>query len=440
MMHHSIESSQANQFRQIIAVQKSPAALRVLTHLLSPGDNVVEIGSQLGPTTVAMRDMVVADGGTVTAFDFHRKKATRSGLESFRSTDSLEGVAFHLLTPPKQRFANGAAKNPLQIATNVLRTLLTTRPNIKQYRVVVLDLSNMYGNEMFLDFVVALDVFKSIFSALGMQYLVVKSHFMRSAARRFIVTSQLIDKSAAVEGTRCHAFFRQFEVELANAIAGQRVGYADPGPVVLGARGVDEYRKGSLLCVSPGDRVLEIGCHCGKTTKMLAKAGASAVGVDIGPNIVKEAIKRYPDVVFHEADAWDLKRLMALSKEPSVKEETKLGTAASGEQKSSIDSEHVVKAELLGYDVILVDVGGLSGDNGLYESLSLIRELSHMFRPRLKAIVIKSACVRNFAAIMTGDRWVYLRNLKMAQKSKLQAQSHAAQLQGASEKIVPSVK
>ena len=102
--------------------------------------------------------------------------------------------------------------------------------------------------------------------------------------------------------------------------------------------------------------------------------------------------------------------------------------------------ESMVLCEAAGYDVILVDVGGLSGDNGLYESLSLIRELSHMFRPRLKAIVIKSACVRNFAAIMTGDRWVYLRNLKMAQKSKLQAQSHAAQLQGASEKIVPSVK
>ena len=50
-----------------------------------------------------------------------------------------------------------------------------------------------------------------------------------------------------------------------------------------------------------------------------------------------------------------------------------------------------------GYDVICVDVGGLSGDNGLYESLSLLRELTHMFRPRLKAIIIKSACVRTFS-------------------------------------------
>ena len=52
---------------------------------------------------------------------------------------------------------------------------------------------------------------------------------------------------------------------------------------------------------------IEIGAHCGKTTKLVADNGASAVGVDIGPHIVQEAIKRYPDVEFHVADAWALR-------------------------------------------------------------------------------------------------------------------------------------
>ena len=67
--------------------------------------------------------------------------------------------------------------------------------------------------------------------------------------------------------------------------------------------------------------------------------------------------------------------------------------------------------------MILVDVGGLSGDNGLYESLGLLRELTHMFRPRLKAIIIKSACVRTFSQQMiTAGRWVYLEKAMAAQR------------------------
>ncbi len=413
-----------SQYRQTIAVKSNQEMLRLLPNLLRSGDNVVEIGSLLGDITQTIKDCVNKDG-TVTAFDFHRKKSTRDGA---RATDTMEGVDFHLLTGEKHRFANGAQKSPFAVASYILQILLSKAQSISnkdgnnntlpQYNVVILDLSNMYGNEIFLDFVAAIDIYKSIFNALGMQYLIVKSNFMRAAARKYFNAAQLIDKSRQVPNTRCNIMYNQFLLELQDAIRGQNVGYLDAGPVVLGGRGVNEYRKASLLCIQPGDRVLEIGAHCGKTTKLVADNGASAVGVDIGPHIVQEAIKRYPDVEFHVADAWDINTLMALSK-TKTKTTKKASDDVDGgdgvgnkEEKEKTDDISENEFEF-GWDVILVDVGGLSGDNGLFESLGLLRELSHMFRPRLKALVIKSACIRSFASdIMPGDSFVYLKKTK----------------------------
>jgi len=328
--NQSTSVSNMSSFRETIAVKHARETLAVIQHLLRPGDNVIEIGSQLNELTIAMRDIVVVNGGagdgaagdgdgggTLTAFDFDKKMAKRDGLESFRRVNQLEGVNFHILTGTKGRFKNGNEKQPFQVASTVLSCLLLQgeehEERTKKYRVVVLDLSNLYGNELFLDFVVAIDIFKCIFSALGMEYLIVKSCFMRSAARKYLNAAQLLDQSCNMIGTKCHILWNQFTSELHDSILNNRVGYSgecvsenvvfvstiklfilvksyiyihcfmvysffyffwnntDPGPVVLGTRGVNEYRKASLLCVQSGDRVLEIGCHCGKTTKLLGK-------------------------------------------------------------------------------------------------------------------------------------------------------------------------
>ena len=336
---------------------------------------------------------------------------------------------FHLLTGKRGRFANGASKSPFQVATFVLQTLLnsndtTTTSSKKYYRLVIVDLSNMFGNDLYLDFVVAIDVFKSIFSAFNMEYMIVKSNFMRSIARKYINTAQLIDSSCHIDGTKCNVYYSQFVQETEDSIRTNNVGYVDSGPVVLGSRGVSEYRKATLLCVKPGDSVLEIGCHCGKTTKLIADAGANVIGIDIGKNIINNAMKRYPKVPFRVADAWDINTLMKLSRIVSRKEviekksnddnndhndnnDNNDDNGDNGEKKEKETSANndcggdksmrSINGNGEGYDVICVDVGGLSGDNGLYENLSLLRELTHMFRPRLKAIIIKSACVRTFS-------------------------------------------
>ena len=42
----------------------------------------------------------------------------------------------------------------------------------------------------------------------------------------------------------------------------------------------------------------------------------------------------------------------------------------------------------------MLDVGGLSGIHGLFDALCLIQQLRAAFAPELRAIVIKSTCVR----------------------------------------------
>ena len=45
-------------------------------------------------------------------------------------------------------------------------------------------------------------------------------------------------------------------------------------------------------------------------------------------------------------------------------------------------------------ELVLLDVGGLSGASGFLDALALLRQLSVTLAPTLKAIVIKSTCVR----------------------------------------------
>jgi ubiquinone/menaquinone biosynthesis C-methylase UbiE len=55
--------------------------------------------------------------------------------------------------------------------------------------------------------------------------------------------------------------------------------------------------------VTPGARVLELGCGTGRVTPAIAAAGARVLGADIAPNMVAEARRRHPELSFEVADA-----------------------------------------------------------------------------------------------------------------------------------------
>lgn len=136
-------------------------------------------------------------------------------------------------------------------------------------------------------------------------------------------------------------------------------------PKIIASVGVDQYRATIPHTVQPGDSVLELGCHLGTTTDILYKAASYTVGVDIGPKIIASARKRFPDVPFVVGDAWKTGQLLQLNP-PS------------------------------GFDVIYVDVGGLSGADGLLEALFLLSALLNAMEPR--CIVVKSLCMRRLSS------------------------------------------
>lgn len=151
-------------------------------------------------------------------------------------------------------------------------------------------------------------------------------------------------------------------------------------PTIVATVGVDEYRKMIPLTVRPGDEVAEVGCHVGTSTVKLHEAAAAdgaegfCIGFDIGPSIVDIAKRQYPHVPFAVGDAWRTAQLISM--------------------KGKIDADYA-SSDVLGYDVIYVDVGGLSGVNGLIEALALLGALGNACEPR--CMVIKSECVKSLA-------------------------------------------
>ncbi|GMI09789.1 hypothetical protein TrRE_jg12866, partial [Triparma retinervis] len=152
-------------------------------------------------------------------------------------------------------------------------------------------------------------------------------------------------------------------------------------PPIVATVGVENYRRAIPYTVRTGDAVLEVGCHAGTTTTLLTKAageGGGAIGVDIGPSILEQAKKNYPETMFSVGDAWRTAELARIC--------DRLFPPPSNSHPSS----------RAGYDVIYVDVGGLSGADGLLDSLSLLDGLSFALEPRV--IVIKSLCIRRLAS------------------------------------------
>lgn len=71
----------------------------------------------------------------------------------------------------------------------------------------------------------------------------------------------------------------------------------------------EEQAISSLLPLPAGTRILDIGIGGGRTTSFLKDAGASYEGLDITPEMVRDAQQRYPDANLRVGDARHLEAL-----------------------------------------------------------------------------------------------------------------------------------
>lgn len=129
----------------------------------------------------------------------------------------------------------------------------------------------------------------------------------------------------------------------------------------IAARGVGEYRQTIPDVVRQTDRVLEIGCEWGATTKVLATYTAAVIGTDVSLKVIERARESHPDIVFEVLDGFDVAAASALGS----------------------------------FDVVYIDMSGLSGYRSLLDVISLLIMYGTVLRPRV--IVVKSGALKHFA-------------------------------------------
>lgn len=222
----------------------------------------------------------------------------------------------------------------------------------QQFDALILDVGSTIGNDLHLSSVVICNEFISYQQP---RVVIVKSKVLSSLAKRIIHSQRLLDGTTMLPTKQTRS----------------------TNPILIPSVGVADYRQTIPMVVRKGDSVLEVGCHYGTTTELLHDAAVTndkgfCCGVDIGEKITQNAKRRYPDITFEVVNAWNTLDLLKL----------KMNNCAT-------DSS-------LGYDVVYADIGGLSGSNGLLESLALLDSLGNALQPRV--IVIKSLCMKRLAS------------------------------------------
>ena len=302
----------------IIAAPSAKELERVAPQLISNGDSVLSAGVALESQAEMLKRL--AGAGRVVAVDVPRKES-RSRQELFRSDDDVR---------------------PLTRAGDVVSAL---RPD-ECFDCVVIDAAALLGFDLPLDTLALCETLRR--RQETPPTVLVRSSALATLAGRLAAGDDL---------TRIARILRMHDER--PSLDNTRIYEAQP--VIVGARGVREYRNCIDTVVRPGDRVLELGCHFGTTTAMLANAGSYALGVDVGTSIIAAAKEQHPTIDFKVGDAWGVGGL----------------------------------ARLGPWDAVFVDVGGLSGADGTLDALALARSLGAALEPR--AIVMKSKCLRQLA-------------------------------------------
>jgi hypothetical protein len=227
--------------------------------------------------------------------------------------------------------------------------------------VIVIDYSDYFGNFLLCDSLTLIRVLCSVFES-DLRTIIVKSKGLTRHAHAYTTIGRHLSLLKKRDGC-CNNKLGKYQ-----------------NPVVICAVGVGEYRSAIESTVRKGDKVLEIGCARGTTVALISRYigdDGLCIGVDIGKVCVERArkdnatlLQTHRNVRFEVADAWDIPGLLALNTE---------------------------------FNVIFVDVGGISGVDGESEGLALMRLLMCAYNStnpnsQLRSIIVKSQCLRDHAS------------------------------------------
>lgn len=236
--------------------------------------------------------------------------------------------------------------------------------------VICLEPSNLHGNDLLFDSIALIKLLQSIFSSPSTS---TQTTTTPKASTTILVKSKLLAKHAR-SFHNVHDFINNGGLTSINNTKSTNEQVVQ----VVSAVGVESYRDTIPYVVRPNSRVLEIGCHFGTTTSLIAKATQTpntVVGIDIGKVCIDRANKKYNQdgngIPFFVVDAWDTASILKLHPSSSS------------------------------FDAIYVDVGGISGADGIFEALGLVRQLICAYKSsgKLQCIVVKSRCLRDHSVV-----------------------------------------
>jgi len=345
----------------IVACTSPIEVQRAIDLYIEPGDCVLELGAQLTDTSTALCK-AVGEKGKAVLVDIKRSDAKSGRCET-------RDISLFLDSNQSQNLE--AEENQVQFRELEQFDSWREIADEMTYQALVIDVGTMIGNDLHLTALSICNEFiahqsQSKLKSSPPRVVIVKSKSLSNLARRIIHSQRLLDGSISIP---------EDSVRTAE-------------PYIIPCVKVNEYRRTIPHVVSSGDDIIEVGCHFGRSTTLLDAAvnGAGGdkdgfcIGVDIGPKIIATARKEYEHIPFEVVDAWQTLQLLKIKIEH--------GRKNGGGDEDSQSS--------LGYDIVYADIGGLSGANGLLESLALLDSLAKALEPR--CIVIKSLCTNRLAS------------------------------------------
>lgn len=357
-----------------VACSSTKEVTRAIEKYVQEGDMVAELGSQLRESSIALCEMIGSSGQAVLV-DIERKFPNEKKGQKRTSAMRRQGDEQEFY---KDRTTFVETKE-FELWRDALFFCGSQRP---QYNVLVVDVSTVAGNDLDLTCISLIKEFIALNNGSGeddnpCRAIIVKSGSLSNLARRLHHAQRIISGAQSI---------RQGDEEAS----------------IIGTVGVEEYRRTIPYVVRKGDICVELGCHFGTSTTLLDEAAkgedpnslGGCLGVDVGPNIIKSAKEKFPYVSFEVGDGFKTGKLVRL-KQKHFKNQ----------------SSNTI------YDVVYVDIGGLSGSEGLLEAISLLSSIVNSLEPR--CIVIKSLCVRRLASNLVPFSEVWMKERSTQQDIKV---------------------
>ena len=349
----TLDKKRKSSNTKFIACSSTKEVTRAIEMFVREGDVVAELGSQLRESSRAICESIGSQGKALL-IDMERKFPNEK--KDMKRTSAMRRKGDEC-----DFYSDRATFIEIQSFELWRHALFFQQeyPYKPQYNVLVVDMSTTAGNDLPLTCIALIKEFIALNNSNQEECraVIVKSGSLQNLAQRLYHAQRVISAKQPLSNMR-H----------------KNGGHS----LIIGAVGVKQYRETIPYVVQKGDICLELGCHLGVSSAIIDKAAkgdgrGGCLGVDIGKNIICKARERYPNLSFEVGDGFKLGELQRMQMK---------------------HFQH--SANISTYDVVYVDIGGLSGSEGLLEAISLLSAIDNCLHTR--AVVIKSLCIRRLAS------------------------------------------